>query len=294
MGTDASRGQPEVEDLHPWIAAGAAVQDDVGGFQVTMNDVLLVRGVEGVGDLPGDGESLRDRHRAAVEAFGECGPFDEFEHEHGPALEILHPVDRTDVRVVQGREQACFAREARTALGIGDEDGRQHLDRNLATELAIASAIHFSHPASAKRAKNAIRAELLADLGGFAGSADFHRSGRDNGRGIGVVAHEGLDLLAEGSISLVGLFQKCDRFFGPALQRRVAHPGKRRLETLGILRRRRVQSWLFGRLPVMWSSSALAGRRDSKHNSTTFFVSSSLATQDHAVLIDTPMALSTL
>ena len=142
--------------------------------------------------------------------------------------EILHPVDRTDVRMVQGREQACFAREARTALVIGHEDRRQHLDRNLATELAIASAIHLSHPASAKRAKNAIRTELLADLGGFAGTADFHRSGRGNGRGMGVVAHEGLDLLAEGSISLVGPFQKCDRFLGPALHRWEAHPRKRR------------------------------------------------------------------
>ena len=180
-GTDASRGQPEVEDLHPGIAAGPSCRTMFAGFRSRMNDVLQVGGVEGVGDVPGDGESLGNG----------IGPRSRRSESVGPSTSSSTSTvrsgyppsrDRTDVRRRQGREQACFAREARTALVIGDEDRRQRLIATSRTELAIASAIHLSHPASAKRAKNAIGAELFADPGGFAGTIDFHRGGRENGR----------------------------------------------------------------------------------------------------------------
>ncbi len=53
---------------------GGALQDDVGGFQIAVDDALLVRRVERLGDLARNRESLGNRQRAALEAIGERGP----------------------------------------------------------------------------------------------------------------------------------------------------------------------------------------------------------------------------
>ena len=58
-------GETEVQHLHH--AVGAHL--DVGGFQIAMNDPLLVRGFEGFGDLPGDGQRFIERDRAAGDAL---------------------------------------------------------------------------------------------------------------------------------------------------------------------------------------------------------------------------------
>ena len=143
--------------------------------------------------------------------------------------------------MVERGQQARFAREAGAALGIGGEGGRQDLDRDVAPELAVARAIDLSHPAGAERRHNRVRAELLADPGGFAGTAAFYRSGRENGRGIGVVAHRDSSSWQRGRSPSWA----CSRMRPVFRPRPTLLPhGRRRLETLGILRRWRV----FGRL----------------------------------------------
>ena len=70
------RPPPECEDHVPCLwqrlrehmrvsgirAVGADL--DVRGFQVAVDDALLVRGLEGVGDLPGDGQGVGERNSA--------------------------------------------------------------------------------------------------------------------------------------------------------------------------------------------------------------------------------------
>ena len=46
--------QTEIQHLHRAVIAN----DDVGRLQVTMHDAALVRGFDGVGDLPRDGQRL--------------------------------------------------------------------------------------------------------------------------------------------------------------------------------------------------------------------------------------------
>ena len=50
-----TRARPKSRDLH--LSVGR--QHDVGGFQIAVDDALLVRGFEGVEDLAGDGERFR-------------------------------------------------------------------------------------------------------------------------------------------------------------------------------------------------------------------------------------------
>ena len=56
-----------------------------------MDDALLVRRVERLGDLPRDREGLGDRQRAAGETIGERGALDEFEDQRRLALDSSSP-----------------------------------------------------------------------------------------------------------------------------------------------------------------------------------------------------------
>ena len=128
-----------------------------------MDDPFPVRRVECLGDLTRDRERLGDGQRPAGQTIGERRPFDELEDQRGHAVRFFEPVDRADVRMVERREQARFAREAGAALGIGREVRRQDLDRDVTTELAVARAIDLAHATGAERRHDRVRAEVPAD-----------------------------------------------------------------------------------------------------------------------------------
>ena len=63
-------GQAEVEHLHG--AVGPHL--DVCRLEIAMDDALLVRGFERLGDLPRDRQRLGERKRALRDAIGERRP----------------------------------------------------------------------------------------------------------------------------------------------------------------------------------------------------------------------------
>jgi hypothetical protein len=58
---------------------------------------------------------------------------------------LFEPVDSGDMRVVQRREELCLPFEAREAIDVAGERLGQDLDRDIALELRVASAIHLPH-----------------------------------------------------------------------------------------------------------------------------------------------------
>jgi hypothetical protein len=124
----------EVEHLRRAIRTNL----DVRRLQIAMDDAPFVRGVEGIGDLPGDPARLVDRHRAVQKEIGERRPFDEFQHERAQVPvgvgRPVNAVDRGDVLMIERREQVGFTLEAGEAIGIARELAGQHLDRNVAAE----------------------------------------------------------------------------------------------------------------------------------------------------------------
>ena len=102
-----------------------------------MDDPLLVRGFERLGDLPGDRKSLFERKRAARDALRQRRPLDQLEYEGLHALGLLQTVDPTDVGVVERRQRLGLALESRQASGIRGERRGQHLDRDLPFETSI-------------------------------------------------------------------------------------------------------------------------------------------------------------
>ena len=63
-------GEPEVENLHR--AVGPYL--DVRGLQITMNDALVVGGLQCFSDLARDGERLFDRDRPGAIRSASVGP----------------------------------------------------------------------------------------------------------------------------------------------------------------------------------------------------------------------------
>ena len=123
---------------------------DVRGLQVAMDDAALVRGVQGIGDLSRDRERVSERQRTLRDPFRQRLALDELEHECGAAIDVLEAINRADVGMIQRRQHARFALEAREALRIGREDVRQDFDRDVATELLIMGAIDLAHAANAE------------------------------------------------------------------------------------------------------------------------------------------------
>ncbi len=83
-----------------------------------MDDALLVRGVECIGDLSCDVEGLGKAEGAAlrpIEAFGERVAIDQFQDERVDVGRFFRPINGADVGMVQRREQPRFAFEARQA-----------------------------------------------------------------------------------------------------------------------------------------------------------------------------------
>ena len=65
--------------------------------------------------------------------------------------------------MVQRREHPRLALEAREAIRVGRELGRQDLDRDVAPELRVARAIHLAHAARADEALDAIACADVPD-----------------------------------------------------------------------------------------------------------------------------------
>ena len=116
-----------------------------------MDDPLLVRFRERLGDLTRDHDRLVDGDRSALDSIGERPAFDELEHQELRRTRSVEAVDRRDVRMIQCCEYLRLALEARDAIGILRDTVRQDLQRDVATELRIARAIHLAHPAGAER-----------------------------------------------------------------------------------------------------------------------------------------------
>ena len=163
--------QPEVQHLDSAVVAHL----DVRRLEIAMDDALLVRRLERLGDLVGDWQRLVERNRATRDALRQIVALDQFHHERAvtpPAL--LQAVDCSDVRMVQRGEDFRFALEARKPLGVTSDRRRQDLDRDLALQLRVGRPIHLAHAAGADRGGDFVGTEACA---GDQGQTDVDYTG---------------------------------------------------------------------------------------------------------------------
>jgi hypothetical protein len=109
----------EVEDLH--LARRRDL--DIGRLQVAVNNALLVRRVQRVGDLMRERDGFIVWESASDQSIGERLTLDELHHEGecgmpGFAGAVFDPVNAGNVRVVQRRQHPGLTLEARPTIGL--------------------------------------------------------------------------------------------------------------------------------------------------------------------------------
>jgi dienelactone hydrolase len=115
--------------------------------------------VERFGDLHSDPEHFEQRQRATGEPIGERFTLDQFHDEVVRPVFLPDVVKDPDVRMIECGHQACFALEARQAVGILRNVFGQDLDRHLATQPGIARAVDLSHSAGTERGDDDVISE---------------------------------------------------------------------------------------------------------------------------------------
>src|SRR5207253_7200621 len=88
--------------------------------------------------------------------------FHQFEYERVGLTAVLETVDRGNVRMIERGQHLRLALEACEAIGIERERVWDDLQRDVATELRIARAIHLAHAAGADGREDLVRTETGA------------------------------------------------------------------------------------------------------------------------------------
>ena len=114
--------EPKVEHLD-----NAVWRDlDVGGLQISVDDPFLMRGLEGIGDLSRNRQCFGQGNGAARDAIGETSsPSTSSITSAGRPSSLFEAINGADVGMIERREHASFALEAREPVGVGGERVRQ-------------------------------------------------------------------------------------------------------------------------------------------------------------------------
>ena len=121
----------------------------VGGFQVAVDDALLVRGLERFRDLLRDRQGLVNRNRALGDALRERRPLDQLHDQRATPFDSSRPWIAAMLGWLS-EARTCASRWKRAMpLGIVRRTLGQNLDRDVAFKLRVARAIHLPHAARA-------------------------------------------------------------------------------------------------------------------------------------------------
>ena len=135
-----------------------------------MNDPLVVRRFQRLGQLPGDRERIdipratARRRGAAVctaprDDLGQRRAIDELHDQRHRAASFLDAVDLRDVWMVQGREDLRFAFEPGQPFRVRREGRGKDLDGDAALKPVVARLVHLAHPAGAKQRVDVVGAD---------------------------------------------------------------------------------------------------------------------------------------
>ena len=156
-------GQAEVREVAVLLAGGDCDQD-VRGLDVAVDEALLVRRVERIGDL---GEELDRASRLEGALLGEdlreVAALDVAHGEEEDAVLLARLEDRDDVRVVEGGGDLRLPQEALPETLVLRELGGDHLERDLAAEPGFLGAVDRAHAAAADERLDAVTRKVAPD-----------------------------------------------------------------------------------------------------------------------------------
>lgn len=151
--------QAEVQNLHAPIGG----DQQVAGFDVAVNDLLLVRGMETVGDLASNVERLSESERTALDRFLQALALDELQGKEGFSLRFVNFMDRANVGMTERGGCFRFPFKSLAALLVLKQVSGQEFQRDGALELGVFGLVNNTHAAFAELADDAVMRDGLTD-----------------------------------------------------------------------------------------------------------------------------------
>src|SRR5664279_4096144 len=144
--TDGQLGKAEVEDL-----CGAAIhKENIGRFDVSMNDAFVVGCFQSIGNLDSEIEKLRNRDRLSRNTALQSLAFEKFHSDKGAAFEFADVIDGADIGVIQSGCRTSFAAKALDCLRVLRNIVGQKFQGNVAAEASVFGFVDDTHAAAAE------------------------------------------------------------------------------------------------------------------------------------------------
>ena len=124
----------------------------------------VVRHLERFGNLRRHGYGFVDRDRPARDPAREILTLDQFHDQKGqlPAGLVLEPIDRGNMRVVEGGEDVRLTLKSREPIRVAGNRFGQELQRDGTAKLGVFGAIHLAHTTRAKQLDDLVRSHPRA------------------------------------------------------------------------------------------------------------------------------------
>ena len=127
------------------VSCAVAVEEDVGRFQVAVDDVVGVGFVQGGGDALGDGDDLFQRQRPLRQAVLQRTAVHQAHDDVGPGVFLAVVVHRHNGVVLQVGDDFGFAFKSLAEVGLLQEAGWQHFQGDFALEAGIVGYVNCPH-----------------------------------------------------------------------------------------------------------------------------------------------------
>ncbi len=129
--------------------------------------------------------------------------------------------------MIQRREHAGLALQARAPFRVGSKRGRQHFNGHVASKRLVVCAVHFAHAADSDSFANSVSSEARARERAVRGTQDTRFRQRDRWSahksfGMWLVCEERLHFAPQRVIAAAGLDQKRGALALGAGERRIA------------------------------------------------------------------------
>jgi hypothetical protein len=161
------------------LYAALAIEENVLGFDVAVDDAAVVGELEPVTDLGDDGQRLRGRESPGPHGQAEVDAVDELHQQVEEAVGLAEVVDGDDVGVVESREGLRLPGESGGELWVLLSFWRQDLEGDQTVEGSLPRLVHDAHATAAKALQDIQLRELGCDvLGGGRGLCGNLGAGR--------------------------------------------------------------------------------------------------------------------
>ena len=158
LGSEHHVGEAEVADAQMALA----VEEQVAGLDVAVDDFLLMRVLQGIEYLTDVIQSIARRNRPLLQTCGQRDAVDILHHHDQLVVEREGGTQGGDVRMVETGQHLDFSQETVCELFLAGQVGQQDLHGLDAVRDDVADFVDSAHSAGTQHGQNFIVAYTLA------------------------------------------------------------------------------------------------------------------------------------